>query len=313
MNLQQLEYLIALDKERHFARAAASCFVTQPTLSMMVQKLEEELGVKLFDRSHQPVTPTEIGVKVIDQARRVLILTEQLRELASEARGIIEGKINIGIIPTLAPYLLPNIINKISADFPNLRVIITENTTNVLVDQIKTYSLDAAILVTPLRDPQIQEIPLFYEKLAAFIAPGNSALEKELILPEDIDPTKLWLLEEGHCLRAQIEHYCELKKHYEHNQNLVYEAGNIETLKKLVSLNQGVTILPELAIRDLSSEQKKYIRYFEAPTPIRQVSLITQATLFKENLITLLSNTIIDNIPESMLNPGESSEIIPVV
>ena len=293
MNLQQLEYIIAVDEQRHFARAAETCFVTQPTLSMMVQKLEDELGVKIFDRSKQPVKPTQIGERVIAQARTILHEKNRMQQIVYEHQGIVAGTLELGIIPTLAPFLVPLFITRFLKKYPQVRIRIQELTTELLVDKLKKGQLDVGILVTPIKDAAIRETPLFYE---AFMAYSSRAFEKAYLLPEDIDPNELWLLEEGHCFRSQILNLCELKK--QADSRLQYEAGSIETLKQLVKKHHGVTILPELAIYTLSAADKKRLTPFKPPVPTREVSLVTHRDYIKKDLIDALKVEVLDSLPQ---------------
>lgn len=300
MNLQQLEYIVAVDNFRHFATAADKCFVTQPTLSMMIRKLEEELDVQIFDRSRQPVVPTEAGEQVIAQARAILSEASRMKELVSELKGEITGEIKIGVIPTLAPYLLPLFLPNFMKQYPGVKVKIVENTTEQIIEKIKHNALDAGLLATPLGDPAILENPLFYEQFVVFSAKGEDILEKNFVLQDDLDFQKLWLLEEGHCLRAQVVNLCELQENEEASRQLDYEAGSIETLKKMVLANKGMTVLPELALRDMSKAELEHIRYFEQPAPVREISLVTYRLYTKRRLVDAICEQILAAIPEEM-------------
>ncbi|MEZ4799176.1 MAG: LysR substrate-binding domain-containing protein [Flavobacteriales bacterium] len=300
MNLQQLEYIVAVDNFRHFATAADKCFVTQPTLSMMIRKLEEELDVQIFDRSRQPVVPTEAGEQVIAQARAVLSEASRMKELVSELKGEITGEIKIGVIPTLAPYLLPLFLPNFMKQYPGVKVKIVENTTEQIIEKIKHNALDAGLLATPLGDPAILENPLFYEQFVVFSSKGEDILEKNFVLQDDLDLQKLWLLEEGHCLRAQVVNLCALQENEEMVRQLDYEAGSIETLKKMVLANKGMTILPELALRDMSKAELEHIRYFEPPAPVREISLVTYRLYTKRRLVDAICEQILASIPEEM-------------
>jgi len=215
MTLVQLEYIIAVDTWRHFATAAAKCFVTQPTLSMQIQKLEEELGVRLFDRSKVPVVPTVEGVEIIQQARVVLKEAERLGEIVRERKGEMVGELRLGILPTVAPYLLPLFLSSFLQQYPGIRLTVIELTTEAIVERLKKNLLDAGVLVTPLHEPGIFEQPLFYEEFVVYVSPAEPAYKKRYVLADDIDVRHLWLLEEGHCLRSQIMHLCELKTRVE--------------------------------------------------------------------------------------------------
>jgi LysR family hydrogen peroxide-inducible transcriptional activator len=300
MTLVQLEYIVAVDTWRHFATAAAKCSVTQPTLSMQLQKLEAELGVQLFDRSKVPVVPTDEGVEVIQQARVILKEVERFFEMVREQKGEMVGEIRLGILPTVAPYLLPLFLSHFLQTYPGIRLKVTELTTEVMVERLKKSLLDAGLLVTPLHEPGIFEQPLFYEEFVVYVSPEEAAYRKRYVLADDIDVRHLWLLEEGHCLRSQIMNLCELKAQMQEDNNFQYEAGSIETLKKMVEMKNGITILPELALQNLSPEQLKMVRHFKAPVPVREVSLVTHRNFVKQRLLAALREAILLAIPAPM-------------
>ncbi|WP_462222787.1 hydrogen peroxide-inducible genes activator [Ferruginibacter sp.] len=300
MTITQLEYIVAVDTHRHFVKAAEKCFITQPTLSMQIQKLEEKLGSKIFDRSKQPVIPTEIGEEIIQQARIILNEVKKIDQLISDKQGILQGELKIGIIPTLAPYLLPLFLQPFLKKYPDVTIKVKEMTTDIIVEKLKTGRIDAGLLVTPLQEPSITEYPLFYEELVAYVSKKNAAFKKTYVLADDIDLKELWLLEEGHCFRSQIINLCELKKQTKEKSNFEYEAGSVETLRKMVELNNGVTILPELATLDFSTKQLNMIRHFKSPAPVREVSLVTHRDYMKKKLIDVLKQQIIDILPPKL-------------
>ncbi len=304
MNLQQLQYIVAVDIHRNFAKAAQACFVTQPTLSMMIQKLERELVIKIFDRSKQPVIPTETGRLIIDQARRVLQESQRIQEIVDLQKGKVAGELRLGIIPTLAPYLLPLFINQFLSKYPDVQVSITELITDQILQQLKKGKLDAGILVTPIDDDRIREYPLFYEPFYVYT---THLFDKEYYLPEDIDPNELWLLEEGHCFRTQIIKLCELRKSVK--RRLEYQAGSIETLKRMVENQDGITVLPHLALNDLTPEQMARIKPFAEPRPVREVSLVTHRDFIKKQLIDKLKEEILARVPKD-LERVEAQQVI---
>lgn len=311
MNIQQLEYIIAVDTYRHFVKASEKCFITQATLSMMIKKLEEELEVKIFDRSKQPVKPTETGVKIIAQARRIVSEAARMKELIKEEKGEVSGELKIGIIPTLAPYLLPLFLNQFITEFPQVKLNISEHTTASIIRRLKAGQLDAGILATPLNDPAIKEQILFYEKYFLYVNDKEKGFNKRYVLPGDIDINRLWLLDEGHCMRSQILNFCELKKQHEVEENLHYEAGSIETLKNLVEKNFGITIIPELATFNLTSSQKNRLRFFKPPTPVREIGIATHREYVKHKLIEALKETILSVITDEM-NKGKKVKVIEI-
>ncbi len=301
MTITQLEYIVAVDTHRHFAAAAAQCFITQPTLSMQIQKLEDRLGSKIFDRSKQPVIPTEIGAEIIHQARIILNEVKKIDQLIADKKGIVQGELKIGIIPTLAPYLLPLFLQSFLKKYPAVTIKVKEMTTDIVVDKLKTGRIDAGLLVTPLQENSITEYPLFYEELVAYVSKKNAAYKKNYVLADDIDLKELWLLEEGHCFRSQIINLCELKKQSREESNFEYEAGSVETLRKMVELNNGVTILPELATLDFTGRQQNMIRHFKNPAPVREVSLVTHRDFLKKKLIDALKEEIIAALPAKLV------------
>ncbi|MFM2327798.1 MAG: hypothetical protein RIR31_2000 [Bacteroidota bacterium] len=301
MTITQLEYIVAVDTLRHFAAAAKQCFITQPTLSMQIQKLEETLGSKIFDRSKQPVIPTEIGEEIIQQARVILNEVKKITQLISDKQGILQGELKIGIIPTLAPYLLPLFLQPFLKKYPDVTIKIKEMTTDIIVEKLKAGRIDAGLLVTPLLESSITEYPLFYEELVAYVSKKNAAYKKTYVLADDIDLKELWLLEEGHCFRSQIINLCELKKQTKEQSNFEYEAGSVETLRKMVELNNGVTILPELATLDFNTKQLNMIRHFKTPAPVREVSLVTHRDFVKKKLIDVLKEEIIAILPPKLV------------
>ncbi|MBX3254940.1 MAG: LysR family transcriptional regulator [Chitinophagaceae bacterium] len=300
MTFTQLEYIIALDTYRHFTLAADHCHVTQPTLSMQIQKLEEELGIIIFDRSKQPVMLTETGLEVLAQAKNIIRQRDALQDLIQHKKGILTGELRIGIIPTLAPYLLPLFIQQFSNKYAQVKLVVSEMTTDMIIRHLQEGSIDAGILITPLQHKGIKEHVLFYEELMLYVSKKNVLYKKQYVLAKDIDPDKLWLLEEGHCFRSQIENLCELRKMSTVGSHFDYATGSIETLRRMVDLNDGITILPELATLDMPAGQMQLIRHFKSPAPAREVSLVVQRDFIKKRLIDALKQEIIANIPEKI-------------
>jgi LysR family transcriptional regulator, hydrogen peroxide-inducible genes activator len=311
MTLVQLEYIIAVDTWRHFAIAADNCFVTQPTLSMQIQKLEEELDVKIFDRSKQPVVPTETGAAIIEQARKIVQEKNNLLETVQHKKGIMAGELRIGIIPTLAPYLLPLFIQPFIKKYPSVRLVVHEMMTELIISRLREGKIDAGILVTPLQETGIKEHVLFYEELMAYVSKKNAVYEKTYVLPQDIDPNKLWLLEEGHCFRSQIVNLCELRKISKESSHFDYEAGSIETLRRMVEMNDGITIIPELATLDMPLKQMQLIRHFKKPSPMREVSLVVHRNMVKKRLIDVLKEEILLTVPEK-IRKNKTPNVVPV-
>lgn len=299
MTLQQLEYIVAVEKYRHFAKAAESCHVTQSTLSMMIQKLEQELEINIFDRKTQPVEPTPIGVTLLAQAKVILYNAKQFKELALSEKEQESGKVTFGIIPTVAPYVLPKLFNILQERNPNINLHVKEITTSEIINQLEKAEIDMALLATPLNNPNLLEIPIYYERFFAYVSPTeplyNIINEYEMRhLPTD----HLWILKEGHCLRNQVMRLCESESGF----STTYEAGSIDTLVKIVDTNGGYTIIPELHLDFLSEKQKANVRPIVNPEPNREISLVVRNDYVKEKLLNVIAKNISDTIPENMLD-----------
>jgi LysR family transcriptional regulator, hydrogen peroxide-inducible genes activator len=306
MTFTQLEYILAIDSHRHFAKAADACFVTQPTLSMQVGKLEKTLGVKIFDRTRSPVIPTEAGKQILEQARKILLEKSRVSEIISIKKDLLEGELRIGIIPTLAPYLLPLFVQSFLRKYPKIKLVVFEKTTESLLEGLRDSSLDAGILVTPLNEKGLREEVLFYEELLVYVSEKNGLYQKNYVLAKEIDPNKLWLLEEGHCFRTQMIHLCELFKASRRISHFDYEAGSFETLRRMVELNDGITILPELATMEFSKKQMGLIRRFRKPSPTREVSMVLRRDFVKERLVKILKDEILASIPDKVRKNKEA-------
>ena len=300
MTITQLEYIVAVDTYRSFVLAAEKCFVTQPTLSMQVQKLEDTLGVKLFDRTKQPVTPTEIGIEIIDQARIMLAESEKIKEIITDRQKELSGELKVGIIPTVSPYILPKIISSFIHKYPQVKLIVWEQTTEEIVQQLKLGTLDCGILSTPLRESALTEIPVFYENFVAYVSKHSKLSKKKSISPEDIDMEEIWVLNEGHCMREQVLNICQRRRATKGFLHFEYNTGSVETLKRMVDQNNGATILPELALAELNDKQLDKVRYFKSPEPAREVSIVIQKNFLKRRMIEALKNEILEFVPKRM-------------
>ncbi|NNE26211.1 MAG: LysR family transcriptional regulator [Saprospiraceae bacterium] len=306
MTLQQLEYIVALDDYRHYVTAAEHCFISQPNLTMQVKKLEEELGIKIFDREKKPLQPTEIGKSVIARARQILRETNQLKAFVTHEKEVLEGEFTLGIIPTLAPYLLPLFLPSFTIENPKVHLKIKELQTDLIISNLEEGTIDIGILVTPLDLANIREIPIFYEPFLLYLPKQHKLTHKNLMLAEDLDPSEVLVLDEGHCFRDQALSICK-NKNYGANIGFDYQSGSIEALKNLVKENVGYTLVPELSV--LHDLQSKHIRRFSKPEPVREVSIVVHNSYFKESLIDSLKAIIQAHIPSSLLN---EQKIIPV-
>jgi len=270
------------------------------------------LGLKIFDRSKQPVVPTEAGIAIILQARKILAERDQIQEIVNHKKGVMAGELRIGIIPTLAPYLLPLFIQNFTSKYPQIRLVVNEITTEEVITRLREGRLDAGILATPLQEAGIKENVLFYEELMTYVSKKNAAYHKNYLLPQDIDPQKLWLLEEGHCFRSQIMNLCELKKSSIGNTHFDYAAGSIETLRRMVEMGDGITIIPELATIGMTEGQLQLVRHFKAPQPMREISLVMHRDDIKKKLIELFKAEIVAALPEKV-RKNKGKQVVPII
>ncbi|UII20614.1 hydrogen peroxide-inducible genes activator [Fulvivirga ligni] len=297
MTLQQLQYVIALDNHRHFVKAADSCFVAQPTLTLQVKKLEDEIGMSIFDRSSQPISPTIMGERFIIKARQILREVEGLKEMVNQELNEIKGTFKIGIIPTLAPYLLPKFLKDFSDDHPDIYLEIKEMQSEDIITGIQNSTLDIGLMVTPLHEGHVREIPLFYEPFLVYAHQHHPVLRKEKATAADITKKGLWLLDQGHCFRNQVLNICDESKNGDNGNRITFESGSIETLKNMIQSHSGYTLVPELAVNQ--KHDYEYIRRFEEPQPAREVSLVVHNSFTKELLLTKLRKYIIKGVPDS--------------
>lgn len=296
MTITQLEYILAVDQFRHFGKAAKYCSITQPTLSMQIQKLEDELGVIIFDRSKNPILPTEIGKKIITQAKVTIKEHHKIATIIDQDNELLTGEITLGIIPTLCPYLLPFFLEKFQQEYPQVRLSIREMQTPHIIAALDNDTIDAGILVTPLKNNQIIERKLFTEKFDLFLSKNHPLLKKPQIKVEDIKGMQPWLLEEGHCLRDQILNICKMQQKEE---EIVFKAGSLETLVNLVSSGSGFTLLPEIATH-YYQHYKNQIKEFTGLIPLREVSIVHSRLFLKERIIEALQNTIVNSLPKGL-------------
>lgn len=300
-SLTQLEYIVAVEKHRHFGKAAEACHVTQPTLSMQIQKVEEEIGYPLFDRLKKPIVPTTKGAKFITQAKVLLHEHHKLMEMSHSQSGELSGELRLGVIPTIAPYLLPLFIENFSKAYPKVHLRIDELKTDTILKLLSEDALDAGILATPLHEPGLKERPLYYEPFSLYVSKSHPLNARKRIKEDDLDAEDMWLLEDGHCFRNQIVRYCSLKVREGVFPNVQFEGGNIDTLRYLVRKAQGYTLVPELFVETLSeSEKREYVREFEKPYPAREVSLVYRRDQWKGDVLDALAASIVERLPESL-------------
>ena len=292
MNIQQLEYLIAVDRHKHFGKAAQACFITQPTLSAMIHKLEDELDLKIFDRTSHPIRTTDIGVQIIEHAKKITDEVNELRNKANLLNNIIGGKINIGIIPTVSTYILPNEIFKFLAENPEIEMTVKEMTTENIIKDLKAGALDAGIIATPYESANVFYNDFLFNEELMLYSSGINEEKDSFVSPEDINTDKVWLLEEGNCLKTQFENICQLKENSLKPKNLDFLASNMNTIIHMVDEVGGISILPELAIDQLNQEQKNKISRFRKPHPFREISVIYYKPTYKQKIIDELMSYI---------------------
>jgi LysR family hydrogen peroxide-inducible transcriptional activator len=311
MTITQLEYAVAVATYHSFVAAAEKCFVTQPTLSMQIQKLEEELGIKLFDRNNRPNTVTAIGEPIIEQAKIILAQCNKVFELVNSNQSIVAGIFKLAVIPSVAPYLMPGLLDQYADHYPDVKLLVKEMETDQILAALKNNEIDAAIVSTPLENSSIVEYPLFYEPFVGYFPEGAAVLKKKLISASDIDMENLLLLNEGHCMRNQIldlcsDHIQELQAH----KSFQYNSSSVDTLRKLVDRNKGMTVLPELAVTEFTEDQQDRVRYFEDPEPVREISLVTNGQFVKVSLLQSLIDEILLLVPEKMRAQTKKRKIL---
>ncbi len=298
--LTQLEYIIAVDKFKHFGRAAESRNVSQPSLSAQIHKVEEQLNVTIFNRSKKPIITTESGLKVIRQAKNVLLEHHRLMNLELNS-DMAQGKFQLAVIPTLSSYIVPLFVESFSKNYPNVELTINENKTSEIIELLHADKIDAGLLVTPIQNEAIEEHLLFLEPFYAFVAQRHAFTKKQILNESDLEGETLWLLNEGHCFRNQVAGICGFKDKNTVLSNITFESGNLETLKNLIRQGQGYTLLPYLATLNLSSDEKiRQLKAFRRPVPSRQVSLVYNRSFNKQKIISALSLEILNHIPDEL-------------
>ena len=307
ITLTQLEYIVAVDTFRYFGKAAENCFITQPTLSMQIKKLEEDLEVIIFDRSKQPLIPTEVGRRIVDQARIVLQESQKINSIIKDHKNLICGEMKIGIIPTLAPYLLPLFIGNYKRKYPNINIKVEELTTGNIIDRLNHDLLDVGILATPLKESRINEKPIFYEGMLLYVHENHPLATKKTVHLKDVAIPELWLLSDGHCFRDQVINLCSFKGTVNSTLPFQFEAGTLETVMNIIDKEGGLTIIPELATLGMSESRFEHVRTFNDINPLREVSLVYSKHFSKYKLIELLWKEIVASMPEKLLQKNRGT------
>ncbi len=306
MNLRQIEYAIAVQNHLSFGEAASQCYITQSTLSTMIGRLEDELGVVIFDRSTKPITITNEGKKVLSQLKCIQREIDSLEEVVDEIKGNHTGNIHIGVIPTIAPYLLPIFLNQFINEFPKVQFSVSELTTDEIISQLNQRTIDIGIVSTPLEEPKLIETFLYNEPFLLFDAKERPNIDVDI---HELKTKRLWILEEGHCMRNQVENICNLKSNHSPYPNLNYQSGSLETLIKLVKAHKGTTFLPSLAVQEMTKEQQKHIYKFSNSVPSRSVGLIVHQHFTKSEILSKMEQIIKKRV-QPFLKKVDSLKII---
>lgn len=308
MNLRQINYILAIAELKSFVKAADKCFITQSTLSTMVAKFEDEIGIKIFDRDKKPVCVTKEGKKLINQLKIISKEFDVLDEISQTVKGELSGELKIGIIPTVAPFILPEFLDGFIKKFPNIKFWVSEITTENIIELIKKRELDIGILAIPLEDQMIKEIPLYNEPFVLYDC--SHKVNTKYANLDNIDFDKFWLLSEGHCLNTQVKRICDLEnKESITGINFDFKAGSIESLVRFVRKNKGITLLPYLACLDFPKRELNKITYFHSPIPVRTIGLAVHKHFVKTRILELLQSEIINKIVP-LLNLKKHDEFI---
>lgn len=308
MNLQQLEYILAVDEFRHFAKAAEHCNVTQPTLSAMIQKLEDELNAKLFDRAVQPVEPTLTGRKVIEQAKIALRQTNLIKDIVKEEARSLSGVFRLGVLPTIAPYLLPRFFPDMMEEYLSLDIRVAEMKTQECLKALQAGELEAVLIAGAAEGEHFHSIPLYYESFLGYVSKHNALFKKEMIRSSEVSGEQLWLLDEGHCFRDQLMRFCQLES--AKSCQIAYRLGSMETFMRMVESGKGITFIPELAVLQLNEEQKRLVRPFAMPRPTRRIYLVTRTDFIRHALLNMLIEKIKSCVPKEMLTLQNGQKVV---
>jgi len=312
-SLTQMEYVLSVEKFKHFGKAAKACSVTQPTLSMQIQKLEEDLGVILFDRSKKPILVTEIGEKIIEQIKTIMMEAKKIEIIIQNNDSkVLAGELRLGIIPTITPYVLPLLLKQMEKTYPEISLVINEMQTDHIIEALQNDELDVGLLATPLKINKMMEIALYYEPFYVLCQKKHPLTKLKKIKHNLLGGSDIWLLEEGHCLRHQMLDVCSLKLKNTPNKKFLFESGNIETLKNLISVYGGYTLVPHLSLTQIPPNTTPIA--FELPIPSREIGLAYRREHYKQNLIEALGDSILESIPLEIKKLRKKDlDIIPII
>ena len=298
MTIQQLKYIVALDEERHFARAAEVCMVSQPGLTIQLKNLEEEIGIKIFDRNKVPLTPTKLGKEIINRAKKILRETNEIRDFVVNEKNKLEGELKIGVISTLSPYLIPVFIKTMKEIAPKVHFIIKEANTGQLMHDVETGVLDVAIMSTPTGNKNLIEHPVFQEPFVAYLNKEHPMANAEFYEIQPGDKPLLLLLQNEYCYNAQLLDICGLKTPGTIKEQFSYDISSIETLKNLVRAELGFAIIPQLSI--INEKETKFFKPFKDPKPVREISFVVSDTFSKKLLLEKMNEAIWNCLPDSL-------------
>lgn len=308
MTIQQLRYIVTLEKERHFARAAEKCLVTQPGLTIQLKKLEEEIGIKIFDRSKVPLEPTPLGTEIIEKAKKILREVDTVRNFVIEQKNILKGKVHLGVVSTLSPYLIPLCLKEFQRSMPEVEFIISEDSTVNLMKNLENAELDMALMATPTGNPYLKEFPVFLEPFMAYLPANHQQAKSTSYVLEDHDRDKLLIMAREFCYNSQLLDICSLDTSNSFH-HFSYEINSIETLKNMVREGYGFAIVPWLSTMNETSMEIAHCIPFHGPQPIREISLVTSDTFSKKLLLEKMSEAIWDSLPETLRSASAYKKI----
>lgn len=310
MTITQLKYVLSVAEYQNFTIAAEHSFVTQPTLSMQIQKLEEELEIQIFNRSKKPIELTEVGKKIVQQAKVIVDESNRITDIVHQQKGYIGGEFKLGIIPTIMPTLLPMFLNNFTKKYPKVKLIIEELTTEEIIKKLTDGHLDAGIAATPLENEAIKEKPLYYEPFLGLVPQNHRLFNSQKITADELEMEDILLLEDGHCFKDSVINLCRTHK-IDNKKGFQLESGSFDTLIKLSKEGLGMTLLPYLHTLDLNEKDKQFLKEFESPVPAREVSLIYHKSQLKMQLIEALKKTI-DGIVRGAISFSDVKIISPI-
>lgn len=299
MTFQQLEYIVAADEHRHFVNAATACGVTQSTLSTTIAKLEQEIDVVIFDRSKHPIEPTVLGQRIINQAKVILHNSQQLRDLVINEKTSDKGRLLLGMIPSVAPYLYPTMARFMKDNYANIHTTVTEASADQLIEKIQRSELDMAIVSgADIKDSNLLEIELFTERFVLYTSPASSLWQREWIRPEDMLGGDMWSLRSFHDRYPQLTPFA----HREELHTTTFDSGGLITLVHLVNQNGGYTILPELMRKVLTPEEQRNMKPIQGPKFFRTISLVIRQDYMRERMLNIVADAVKQVVPAEMLN-----------